>query len=120
MLANRLASRDLRRAAWRLWITPFVTALSSSRQACRVSSEASAASPLEIAARALREIVLSREVQLEFRTRRLRERVISFFDDFRLANQVHLRKHDRIIAQHAPGEQEATVVPLPQGTLLSA
>src|SRR5579871_4075904 len=57
-----LASADFLFAAWFLWMTPFETALSSWREAARVSSSAFATSPASTASRALRIAVLSEDL----------------------------------------------------------
>ena len=82
---NRCASRDFRRAACRLWMTPFVTALSSSRDAVFTRSAAFSSFPA-MAARDFRISVLIRDLQLLFRRRFCRDRTMSFFDDLMFAN----------------------------------
>ena len=49
--AARLAMADLRFAAWFLWMTPLLAALSSCRQAARSAASASSASPASAASR---------------------------------------------------------------------
>lgn len=84
-LASRRASRDLRRAACRLWKAPFVAPLSSWRFAWRVISEAMTGSPAAMAVRALRTRVLQRDCHAVFLRCCLRERMMSFFEDLMFA-----------------------------------
>src|SRR5579862_4365452 len=68
-VARRFASRDLRRAAWFLWITPLLAALSSRLTARRASSSAfSAPSSAAVVAALVR--VFSSERTALLRTRR--------------------------------------------------
>jgi hypothetical protein len=71
--ATALASRDLRRAAVRLWIMPLAAALSSERLASRARARAVSPSPSSAAARAFLASVFSAE-----RTALLRTRATSF------------------------------------------
>ena len=83
--------RDLRRAAWRGWMTPLLAALSSCREAWRANSAATAGSPEAMAVRALRTRVLQRDFVAMLRTRLFWERTMSFLDDLIFANRLHLR-----------------------------
>src|SRR6266511_1321668 len=65
-----LAIADLRLAAWFLWITPLLTALSSLREASRSSSFASSASPAALAVLNLRIAVFNDDLTALLRTRR--------------------------------------------------
>src|SRR5512139_326780 len=73
MPAACLAIADLRLAAWFLWMTPLLTALSSLRQALRISALAFSTSPVSEASRNLRIAVLSSDL-----TALLRRRAFSF------------------------------------------
>lgn len=64
---------------------PLLAVLSSSRLAWRTNSAATVPSPEPMAVRAFRTAVLHADVPAEFRSRRCRERMISFFDDLMLA-----------------------------------
>jgi len=79
--AKRVARRDLRRAACRLWTIPFAAALSSKRFATFTESAAAAGSRPSMVTRACRIMVLTRDRTLRFRSRSLRDRMTSFFDD---------------------------------------
>src|SRR5215510_15253829 len=57
--AARLAMADLRFAAWFLWMTPLLAALSRLRQASRMATAAASASPASAASRNLRTLVFS-------------------------------------------------------------
>src|SRR5262249_51389104 len=57
--AARLAMADLRFAAWFLWITPLLAALSRLRLASRMASTAASVSPASAASRNLRTLVFS-------------------------------------------------------------
>jgi len=65
---------------------PLLAALSSCREASRESWVATTGSPEATAVRALRMRVLQRDFQERLRSRRLRELMMSFLDDFILAN----------------------------------
>jgi len=69
----RWAIADLRLAAWFLWITPLLAALSSSRDALRSRVVADAASPESAASRKLRTAVFNSDF-----TALLRRRAASF------------------------------------------
>src|SRR5699024_2856465 len=60
--ATCLASADLRFAAWFLWITPLLTALSSFLLASRSAVSAASLSPEEMAVRTCRTCVLSSDL----------------------------------------------------------
>src|SRR5262249_12528727 len=57
--ALRLAMADLRFAAWFLWMTPLLAALSRPRQASRMAAFAASTSPASAASRNLRTLVFS-------------------------------------------------------------
>src|SRR5215475_519139 len=57
--AARLAMADLRFAAWFLWITPLLAALSRPREASRMACTAASVSPASAASRNLRTLVFS-------------------------------------------------------------
>ena len=57
--AQRWAMADLRLAAWFLWMTPLLAALSRFRQAVRMAAVASSRSPVSAASRNLRTEVFS-------------------------------------------------------------
>src|SRR3954452_20899101 len=65
-----LAMADLRLAAWFLWMTPLLTALSSLRDASRISTAACSASPAVVASLNLRTSVFSSDLTDLFRSRR--------------------------------------------------
>src|SRR4029453_12576969 len=65
----RLAMADLRFAAWFLWITPLLTALSSWRDAARSSAVALSASPAWLASLSLRIAVFSDDLTDLLRSR---------------------------------------------------
>src|SRR5258708_992510 len=71
--AARLAIADLRFAAWFLWMTPLLAALSRLAHAMRMASVASATSPSSAASRNLRTAVFSDDL-----TALLRWRAFSF------------------------------------------
>src|SRR5690242_2342338 len=71
--ARRLAIADLRFAAWFLWMTPLLTALSSLRDASRSSTAAASVLPASVASLNLRIAVFSDDL-----TDLLRSRAFSF------------------------------------------
>src|SRR3954452_9709103 len=67
--STRLAMADLRFAAWFLWMTPLLTALSSWRDATRSSVVAAAVSPASLASLSLRITVFSDVLTVLVRSR---------------------------------------------------
>src|SRR5580700_11172266 len=60
--AQRLAIADLRFAAWFLWMTPLLAALSRLCDAARIATAAASASPASAASRNLRTAVFSEDL----------------------------------------------------------
>src|ERR1022692_3612252 len=86
--AARLAIADLRLAAWFLWITPLLAALSSLVQAARIVSVTFSASPASAAARNWRTDVFSDDLTALLRTRAFSFCLLRLIWDLMLATQV--------------------------------
>jgi hypothetical protein len=76
---------DLRLAAWFLWMTPLLAALSSARVASRASAVAAAASPASAASRNLRTAVLTEDFTSLLRSRAFSLVRMRFFCDLMFA-----------------------------------
>src|SRR3954470_17405415 len=107
--AAAFANADLRLAAWFLWMTPLLTALSSFRPATRSASFAASLSPEAAASRKERTAVFSEDLTDLLRRRRFS--LVTFrliwdlmFATRRLSVNVPARSPDRSVrAQVAPG-----------------
>src|SRR3954469_6903252 len=90
---------DLRLAAWLVWMTPLLAALSSSREAVRSWVLAVAASPLSAASRNLRTAVLSSDFTALLRSRRRSFCPMRLICDLMLATPDYPRSRESDISQ---------------------